>query len=70
MAQNNWINITLSPAAASQPDRESHSNGSSRGASASGDLTISFDSSKITNVTLLKSAVSTALALGMQQLPR
>lgn len=70
MAQNNWINVTLSPAAASQPDRENHSNGSSRGSAASGDLTISFDSAKITNVTLLKSAVSTALQIAMQQLPK
>lgn len=70
MAQNNWINIALSPAAASQPDRENHANGSARGAAASGDLTISFDSAKITSVTLLKSAVSTALAIAMQQMPK
>lgn len=70
MAQNNWINITLSPAATKQPDLADHQNGSARGASASGDLTISFDSTKITSVTLLKSAVATALTLAMQQLPK
>jgi hypothetical protein len=69
MAQNNWINITLSPAATKQPDRSNHTNGSARGASASGDLTISFDSTKITNATLLKSAVATALSIAMQQMP-
>jgi hypothetical protein len=70
MAQNNWINISLSPNAASTPDRENHVNGSSRSAAASGDLTISFDSAKITNVTLLKSAVATALQVAMQQMPK
>jgi hypothetical protein len=70
MAQNNWINITLSPAASKQPDRSDHVNAPARGASASGDLTISFDSSKVTSVTLLKSAVFTALEIAMQQMPK
>lgn len=70
MAQNNWINVTLSPAAAKQPDRSDHGNSIARGASASGDLTISFDSAKITSVTLMKSAVATALESAMQMLPK
>lgn len=61
MAQNRFINITLDPNAASKADRANDRHGKALGASASGDLTISFDTSKFTSLSLFRSAVAAAV---------
>jgi hypothetical protein len=61
MAQDRWINITLDPNAASKADRANDRHGKALGASAAGDLTISFDTSKLTSLSLFRSAVAAAV---------
>lgn len=62
MAQNRWINITLDSNLASKgPDRQNDKHGQALGASASGDLTLSFDTAKFTSMSVLRSAVKAAL---------
>jgi hypothetical protein len=61
MAQDRFINITLDANAASKPDRSNDSHRQALGASASGDLTISFDTSKFTSLSLFRSAVNAAV---------
>jgi len=62
MAQNFWINITLDPnAAARTTDRSGDNHTKALGGSASGDLTLSYDTAKITSQSLLRSAVAAAL---------
>lgn len=62
MAQDRWINITLDANAASKADRADDRHVQKLGASAASDLTLSFDSSKFTSVSLLRSAVAAAVA--------
>lgn len=59
MAQNLFINVTADPAAASKPE-SSHSHTVSGGASASGDFTISLDTTKITSLAILDSILKAA----------
>jgi len=61
MAQNRWINITLDANAATRVDRQGDNHTKALGASASGDLTLSFDTAKFTSHSLLRSAVKAAL---------
>lgn len=61
MAQDRWINITLDANVASKPDRANDRHGQALGASAAGDLTISFDTSKFTSLSLFRSAVAAAV---------
>lgn len=61
MAQDRFINITLDANASGHADRQNDRHGKALGASASGDLTISFDTSKFTSVSLLRSAVAAAI---------
>lgn len=61
MAQDRFINITLDPNVASKPDRQNDKHSKALGASASGDLTVSFDTSKFTSVSLFRSAVAAAI---------
>lgn len=61
MAQNRWINITLDSNAAVKTDRANDRHAKALGASASGDLTISFDTSKFTSLSLFRSAVAAAI---------
>jgi hypothetical protein len=61
MAQDRFINITLDSGSSSRVDRQSDKHGKALGASASGDLTISFDTSKFTSVSLFRSAVAAAI---------
>jgi hypothetical protein len=61
VAQDRFVNITLDPNAASKLDRSNDKHTQKLGASSAGDLTISFDSSKFTSVSLLRSAVAAAI---------
>jgi hypothetical protein len=70
MAQNQFINVTISPAATKQPDSTDHKHGCTQGTVAANDLTLSYDSAKFTSLTLLRSGVMTALALAAGQLPK
>lgn len=61
MAQDRFINVTLDANASSRIDHSGDRHGQALGASASGDLTLSFDTSKFTSHSLLRSAVMSAL---------
>lgn len=70
MAQNQWINVTLSPAAAKQPDASDHKHSVAQGTAAANDLTISWDSAKFPTQTLLMSGIATAMKVAAGQLPK
>lgn len=61
MAQDRFINITLDAGASSRIDRSNDQHRQALGAAAAGDLTISFDTSKFTSLSLFKSAVNAAI---------
>lgn len=61
MAQDRWINITLDPNLAVKADRQNDKHGQALGASASGDLTVSFDTSKFTSLSVFRSALMAAI---------
>ena len=61
MAQNRFINITLDANASTKVDHAGDKHGQAIGASAAGDLTISYDTAKFTSLSLLRSAVMAAL---------
>lgn len=69
MAINTWINVTLSPAAPVQPDRQDHRNTTGSSGADGGNLTVAFDSAVITRLTLWDSAVASARALAASRLP-
>jgi hypothetical protein len=70
MAQNAWINITVDANAATKSKREDESHLASYGAAASGDVTFSFDNTKVTNINILNSVLDLvrerARALGIK----
>jgi hypothetical protein len=58
MAQDRFVNLTLDPSAPKKPDNVDHRHGVVSGsAAASGDVTLSFDSTKVTSKTILDSVV-------------
>lgn len=61
MAQDRWINITLDPNASARVDHSVDKHGKALGASASGDLTVSFDTAKFTSLSLFRSAINAAI---------
>ena len=62
MAQDRWINVTLDANASSnKSDRQNDKHSKGLGASASGDLTISYDTAKFTSLSLFRSAVLAAI---------
>lgn len=61
MAQNQFINVTIDAGASKVPDLQNHRHVVSNGAASSGDLTLSWDSTKFTTVNLLKSAIAQVL---------
>lgn len=69
MSINTWINVTLSPAAANQPDRQDHKNSSTGSGADAGNLTVAWDSAVITRMTLWDSAVATARLQALSRLP-
>lgn len=60
MAQDRFINITLDANVASKPDRQNDKHGQALGAAAAGDLTVSFDTSKFTSLSVFRSALRAA----------
>lgn len=57
MAQNTWFNATVDKAAAVKPDGQDHRNSCTTGTAAAGDMTISYDSAKITSLAIFDSNV-------------
>lgn len=68
MAQNQFINLTVDGNASNRMDIANIKHSGGQGAAAAGDFTISWDSAKITNLNVLKSAVQQALAIAAGQL--
>ena len=60
MAQNTFINVTVDPAASKKPDRVDHVHTVVTGTAATGDLTVSFDSTKVTSLSILDSLMASA----------
>jgi len=65
MAQNQFINVMLDPNLIAD-----HKHSATQGASAASDVTVSFDSAKVTSLSLLRAAVNTAMLTAAQQLPK
>lgn len=61
MAQDRFINITLDANAANRIDRSGDRHTQKLGAAAASDLTISYDTSKFTSLSLFRSAVAAAV---------
>lgn len=70
MAQNQFINVTISPAATKQVDSSDHRHSVAQGSAAASDLTLAYDSTKFTTQTLLMSGVNAALKIAAGQLPK
>jgi hypothetical protein len=68
MAQNQFINVTVDAGAAKKPDIQDHRHQTSNGAASTGDLTLSWDSTKFTSVNMLKSAVAACILKAMGQM--
>lgn len=68
MAQDRFINITLDATASNRVDRSNDRHSKGLGASASGDLTISYDTAKFTSMSLFRSAVAAAIEQAAQTL--
>lgn len=69
MAINTWCLVTLSAAAAIQPDRADHKNTAAPSTADGGNCTVAIDTSVITRMTLFDSAVATARAFYAGRLP-
>ncbi len=61
MAQDRFVNITLDPNVAVKLDRSNDRHGQALGGAAAGDLTISYDTSKFTSLSIFRSAVAAAI---------
>lgn len=70
MAINQWVNVTLNPSAGSIPDRADHKNKATQGTSASGSLSVSWDSAVILTLTEFDSAVASARLIAAGQMNR
>jgi hypothetical protein len=68
MAQNRFVNVTLEATPAKKNDQSEFNHGRGLGAAASGDLTLSYDSTKFPSLTLLRSAVNSALQIAAQSM--
>jgi hypothetical protein len=60
MAQNMFANVTVDPNHAKYADRTFSSHNATQGAAASGDLTVSYDSAKITTLNVFLAALDAA----------
>ena len=69
MAQNQFINVGIDLGAAKKNDIANHNHAVTNGPSASGDLTVSWDSAKFTTVTLMRGALNQILRQLSGQLP-
>ncbi len=70
MAQNNWINVTVDPAAAKKADNTDHRHTVAGGTAAAFDATFSYDSAKITSVSMVNSVMAAIRQQLMGQLPK
>lgn len=61
MAQDRFINITLDPNAATRVDRSTDNHTKALGAAAAGDITVSYDSTKFTSLSLFRSTLMAAV---------
>lgn len=68
MAQNQFINVTVDAGGSKIADLQNHRHVVSNGPASSGDLTLSWDSTKFTTVNLLKSAIAQVLQSAMGQM--
>lgn len=68
MAQNQFINITVDANAVNRTDIGSVRHSGGQAASAASDFTISWDSAKVPNLNILRSAVAQALTIAAGQL--
>lgn len=68
MAQDQFINVAIDMGASKKLDISNHRHGVTNGASASGDLTLSWDSTKFTTINLLKSAIAQVLQTATGQM--
>lgn len=68
MAQNQFINLTIDGNAANKGDIANIKHSGGQAASSSGDFTISWDSAKVTNLNVLRSAAQQAIAIAASQL--
>ncbi len=56
MAINTWINVTLDPNVSAVVDRTAHFHSASGGTAQAGDVSMAFDSAKVTRLSILDSA--------------
>jgi len=68
MAQNQFINITVDANAANKTDIGNIRHSGGPAAAAAADFTISWDSAKVTNLNVLRSAVAHAMNIAAGQL--
>lgn len=61
MAQDRFINITLDANASSRIDHSSDKHAKALGGASAGDLTVSYDTSKFTSLSLFRSAIMAAI---------
>lgn len=68
MAQNQFINLMADGNAANKTDIANIRHSGGQGPSASGDVTLSWDSAKITNLNVLRSAVQQMMSIAAGQM--
>lgn len=68
MAQTMFANVTVDPNHAKYADRSFGSHNVVKGAAAAGDLTISYDTAKITTLNVFLAALDAAAAVARQSL--
>jgi hypothetical protein len=69
MAQNVWLNATVDPAISKKIDSQDHNHTVVGGTAAASDVTLSYDSAKIANVSQLRSVVNQLLRAALSRLP-
>lgn len=68
MAIDTFINLTISAAASKQPDRADHRHTTKFGTADGNDVTVAWDSAKVTTLTQLDSALAAIRALASSRL--
>jgi len=68
MAQDSFINATVDPAMAKKPDNADHRHNISHGTAAASDVSLSWDSAKVTTHSQLRSVVAQFLFIAQSRL--
>jgi hypothetical protein len=68
MAIDTFVNLTLSTVMAKQPDRADHRHTTRFGTADGNDITVAWDSAKVTTLTQLDSALAAVRALAASRL--